>query len=237
MRCANPSTSHFFGHPPQDQGSNTAASTLLARLDKKRRKRWSEAVNAIDSTHSSRLAWNAINNLTGRTRQSYRPCPISAYSIASQLVKNETYKTTDRGFTRLVLKEVSELWRIPTPADKCIFDDFSPEEFARSLQMLKPSKAPDPDSICPELIIHAGAALKSWLKSFLSSCMHHLKLPKIWRRALVVAIPKPMKPLGEAKSYRPISWLCVPFKIMDRLIYARIEPIVDPLLSQEQAGF
>ena len=67
--------------------------------------------------------------------------------------------------------------------------------------------------------------------------MHQVKLPKIFGRALVVAIPKPMKPPGEAKSYRPISLLCVPFKIMERLTYARIEPIVDPLLSQKQAGF
>ena len=53
----------------------------------------------------------------------------------------------------------------------------------------------------------------------------------------MVTIPKPMKLPEKAKSYRPISLLCVPFKIMERLIYARVEPIVDPLLSQEQAGF
>ena len=210
---------------------------MLARLDKRRRKRWSEAVNAIHFTHSSSLAWNALNNQTGRTKQSYRPCPISANSIAFQLVKNGTYKMNDSEFIRLVLKEVFELWRIPTPAEKCIYGDFSPKEFARSLQMLKPDKVPGPDSICPELIIYAGAALKSWLNNFLSSCMHQLQLPKIWKRALVVAIPNMMKPPGEAKSYRPISLLCVPFKIMKRLIYACIEPIVDPLLPQEQAGF
>ena len=51
----------------------------------------------------------------------------------------------------------------------------------------------------------------------------------------MVAIPKPMKPPGEAKSYRPIALLCVFCKIMDRLIYARIEPIVDFLLPQEKA--
>ena len=53
----------------------------------------------------------------------------------------------------------------------------------------------------------------------------------------MVAIPKPMKPPGEAKSYRPISLLCVLFKIKERLINARIKPIVDPLLPQEHAGF
>ena len=87
-----------FLRTPQGEGSNTAASALLARLDKRRRKRWSEAVHAIDLTHTTRLTWNAINNLTGRTRQSYRSCLISANSIASQLVKNGTYKTNDREF-------------------------------------------------------------------------------------------------------------------------------------------
>ena len=95
---------------------------------------------------------------------------------------------------------------------------------------------PGPDSIRPELLLHAGAALKSWLCGFLSSCLHHLKIPKIWRRALVVAIPKPMKPVENPKSYRPISLLCVSYKILERHIYTRIEPIVDPLLSREQAG-
>jgi len=67
--------------------------------------------------------------------------------------------------------------------------------------------------------------------------MRQLKIPKIWRRALVVAIPKPEKPMGDPKSYRPISLLCVPFKILKKLIYARVETITDPLLPQEQAGF
>ena len=53
----------------------------------------------------------------------------------------------------------------------------------------------------------------------------------------MIAIPKPMKPRGDPKSYRPISLLYIPFKILERLIYARIEPIINPLLPQEQAGF
>jgi len=64
-----------------------------------------------------------------------------------------------------------------------------------------------------------------------------MKIPKIWRRALVVAIPKPEKPLVDPKSYHPKSLLSVPFKILERHIYARVETIIDPLLPQEQAGF
>ena len=67
--------------------------------------------------------------------------------------------------------------------------------------------------------------------------MRQLKNPKIWRRALIFAIPQPEKPLGDPKSYRPISLLCVPFKIFERLIYARVDAIIDPLLPREQVGF
>ena len=35
--------------------------------------------------------------------------------------------------------------------------------------------------------------------------MRQLKIPKIWRRALVVAFPKPEQPLGDPKSCRPVS--------------------------------
>ena len=102
---------------------------------------------------------------------------------------------------------------------------------------LKIGKAPGPDSICPKLIIHAGPGFKSWLRGFFSSCLRQLKMPKVWRRALVVAILKPSKPVKDPKSYRPISLLYVFYKILERLIYNRVEPIADPLLSKEQAGF
>ena len=52
-----------------------------------------------------------------------------------------------------------------------------------------------------------------------------------------MAIPKPKKPVGGPKSYRPISLLCVLCKILERLIHARVESIVDPLPPREQAGF
>ena len=134
-------------------------------------------------------------------------------------------------------KELSDLWKIPTPEGHGISEPFRPEEFAAALRRLKPGKSLRLDSIFPEFILHAGSALKSWFCDFLNSCMRQLKIPKIWRRVLEVAIPKPEKPLRHPKSYRPISLLCVPFKILERRIYAPVETITDPLLSQEQAGF
>ena len=177
-----------------------------------------------------------MNNLTGRSRRSPRHCAVSANAIASVLVNNGKYEDIDRKSSQLVSQEVFDLWRASTSAGN-VCESFTSSEFAAALKHLKPGKAPGPHSICPELLLHAGAALKSWLCGFLSSCLLHLKIPKICRRALVVAIPKPMKPIEDPKSYRPISLLCVPYKILESLIYTRIESIVDLLLPREQAGF
>ena len=48
--------------------------------------------------------------------------------------------------------------------------------------------------------------LQSWLRDFLSCCLHRLKIPKSWKRRLVVAIPKLIKPI---RPQRVIDWyLC-----------------------------
>ena len=210
MQSVNPSIKPFCSLLRETTQLSLAATALLAKLDRKRRDRWSEAVRSIDFSQSSRKAWSILNNFTGRSRHSPRHCPVSADAIASQLVKNGKYEAVDCNSSRLVCKEVSDLWRATTPDAVNISDNFSQREFTAALQHIKPGKAPVHDSICPELILHAGAALKSWLRDFLSSCLRRLKIPKIWRRALAVAIPKPGKPVGDPKSYRPISLLCVP---------------------------
>ena len=237
LGCRGESLYRTFLQSPHGDHSSLAAIALLAKLDRKRRDRWSEAVWSIDFSHSSRKAWSILNNLTGWSRHSPRHCPVSADAIASQLVRNGKYEAVDRKSSQLVFQEVSDLWRATTPDAVNISDNFSQREFAAALQHLKPAKALGPDSICPKLIRHAGAALKFWLLDSLSSCLRRVKIPKIWKRALVVAIPKPAKPVGDPKSYRPISLLCVPYKIVERLIYARVEPLVDPLLLKEQPGF
>ena len=53
----------------------------------------------------------------------------------------------------------------------------------------------------------------------------------------MVAISKSNKPSADHKSYKPISLLCILYKILERLIYACVEPIIDPLLPPRQAWF
>ena len=80
---------------PQGDDSSLADTVLLAKLDRKQRDRWSEAVRSIDFSHSSRKAWSILNNLTGRSQHSPHHCLVSADAIASQLVRNGKYEAID----------------------------------------------------------------------------------------------------------------------------------------------
>jgi len=99
-----------------------------------------------------------MNKLTGRSGRSFCDFPVSANSITSQLMKNEAHRTGGRDSTRLVNKELSDLWKIPTPEGHSISEPFRPEEHA-ALRRPKPGKSPGLDSILPEFILHVRSAL------------------------------------------------------------------------------
>jgi len=118
---------------------------------------------------------------------------------------------------RLVNKQLSDLRKVPTADGDSTSGLFKPEELSNALSHLEPGKSLGLGSIFPEFIFHAGSVLISWLYGFLTSCIRQVKIPRISRRTLAVAIPKPNKPLGDPKSYRPMSLLC---------------PLQDPLCSR-----
>ena len=65
-----------FLPPSNGNNSSRAATGLLSRLDRKRRDRWSEGVQSIGFSHSSRKTSSILNNLTSRSRHS----PVAAPS-------------------------------------------------------------------------------------------------------------------------------------------------------------
>ena len=148
-----------------------------------------------------------LNRLRGRSKHTSCKCPVSANSIC--ITSCEKWDLPcDRPRLGVCLThglKSANLWRVLAPDSQSLFSDFTIQELTFALQHLKPGKAAGPDSICPELILHAGSEMKSWLCEFLSSCLLNLKTPKIWRKALLVAILEPNKPPRYPKCYRPIS--------------------------------
>jgi len=152
----------FFTRAPVGTDSDRTVSALLSRLQQKKQERWEEAVNSIDFSHSSRKAWRSINKLTGRSGPSSRLWSVTTNSIASQLVKNGAHRTVDRESTRIVNKELSDLWKIQTPEGHRISEPFRPDQLSTPFRRRKPGKSLGSDSFFPECIQHSGWPLKSW---------------------------------------------------------------------------
>ena len=133
-------------------------------------------------------------------------------------------------------QETTKLWQAPR-VDGHLSQPLSSDELASAIKQLKSGKVQGPDNIPPEFLLHCGPKCLDWLQAFYSSCLLRQSIPKICRKATVIALPKPNKPTDDPKNYRPISVICVHFNLMERLLLTQMEPVVDPQLPDEQAGF
>jgi hypothetical protein len=62
-------------------------------------------------------------------------------------------------------------------------------------------------------------------------------MSRLWKQSKIIVILKPGKPSDDPKSFRPISLLCTTFKLMERILLARLTPLFESVLPKEQAGF
>jgi len=115
-------------------------------------------------------------------------------------MQNGAHKTVSRESTRLINKEPSDLWKVLTPVGNSVSGPFTPEEFDAALKYLEPGKSPVLEFISAQVILHAESSLKSCLRGCLTSSMCQLKIPRIWRGALIVAVPKPEKLLETLRA-------------------------------------
>lgn len=110
-------------------------------------------------------------------------------------------------------------------------------EIDEALRKIKNGKAAGPDEMFPEFVTNSGENTKLWLSRFFSDIIKTQKIPPEMKRTKVVAILKPGKSDDIAANFRPIAMLSIMYKLLERLIYNRIQSIIDSKLPDDQAGF
>jgi len=130
-----------------------------------------------------------------------------------------------------------------TPISKNDEQDIPPvtlQELEREIKTnLNVKKAPGYDLI-------TGQILKALPKKGLQKLLHLINaairlkyVPRQWKVAEVIMIPKPGKPLTDKKSYRPISLLPIISKLFEKLLLNRIKLLIEErgLIPPHQFGF
>ena len=115
--------------------------------------------------------------------------------------------------------------------------DFDELDFDLALNSIQSGKATGFDGLFPEFLKNIGVNTKRWLVKFYNNILSTSKLPKLFRKAKILAILKPGKDPDLPDSYRPISLFSVGYKLLERLLHNRISPLIDQVIPCEQAGF
>ena len=100
-------------------------------------------------------------------------------------------------------------------------------------------KAPGPDKIPGLAIKTAALNIPGIFAATFSACLREGTFPSHWKVQRLVLIPKDGKPSDEPSSYRPLCMLDIVGKLLERVIYTRLEAAIQQVgdLSDSQFGF
>ena len=117
---------------------------------------------------------------------------------------------------------------------------FTVREVGKTVRKLKWGKAAGPDDIPAEYwkaVSQTPGGLQ-WITDLCNAAWDERKVPDAWRHAKVSTIYKNKGPIHLSENYRPISLLCVAYKLLASLLLQRLQQAgAEERLSQTQCGF
>jgi len=110
-------------------------------------------------------------------------------------------------------------------------------ELDDALNRLKNGKSKDDFGIVAEMLKNGGDVLKRTLLELYNEISKPMsRTPDQWKQSTIAVLFKSGDP-QLPNNYRPITIIPLLYKLFARLLYNRLEPILDPQQSQDQAGF
>ncbi len=112
---------------------------------------------------------------------------------------------------------------------------FTPAQTAEAIKRAKNSKAIGPDGLSPVMLKHLGPNGIKFLTSLFNLILSTAKTPGKWKTAKIITLLKPGKPANKGTSYRPVSILSPPAKILEALLLPYLTDAIE--LADHQHGF
>ncbi|CAH1995005.1 unnamed protein product [Acanthoscelides obtectus] len=100
------------------------------------------------------------------------------------------------------------------------------------------STAVGADGISISMLLYSCPTILPYLTHIFNYCLKFNVIPKIWKLAQVIPIPKKSNP-EDVGDLRPISILCTPSKVFEVILDARMRDFVakNDILPENQSGF
>ncbi|KAK3544885.1 hypothetical protein QTP86_027580, partial [Hemibagrus guttatus] len=114
-------------------------------------------------------------------------------------------------------------------------DKIRKDEVRKALKRMKSGKAVGPDDILVEVWKCLGEAAVEFLASLFNRVLESERMPKEWRRSVLVPIFKNKGDVQSCSNYRGIKLMSHTMKVWERVVEARLRKVVE--ICEQQYGF
>ena len=237
------------GAPGNRTAYQKACAKVKLAVKTEKKQKWQNTTADLNLENEGAKAWTLLKNLSGETRRSNpKPMNDQGASIITDQKKAEhmnrafasvsrSEKLTDQDKDKL--KDLKLREKAPT-ANNALFEEvLTKRELRQALRKIKLKKAPGPDKIHGEMLKRLGAAGKEALLQLINSSWKRSQVPRAWKTAHIIPIPKQGKDHKLASSYRPISLTSCVGKVAERMVNQRLYWYLETTnnLGKNQAGF
>ena len=102
---------------------------------------------------------------------------------------------------------------------------------------MKNGKSPGIDGISVDFLKVFWIRLKYFITNCINFCYKKGKLSYSLRQSIITCLPKGNKDRQCLKNWRPISLLCLIYKMASAVIAERMKPHLEKIISRNQTGF
>ncbi|XP_019194227.1 PREDICTED: uncharacterized protein LOC109188138 [Ipomoea nil] len=126
--------------------------------------------------------------------------------------------------------------RVTAIQNEGLLRPFEESEVKSTLFSMYPDKAPGPDGMNPGFYQHFWDVVGTDVSSYIVNCLNTCSLLGQLNETNIILIPKKKAP-EMVSDYRPIALSNVIYRIMAKVITARMKPLMENIISESQSAF
>jgi hypothetical protein len=222
---------------PADNRLQDLNQDISTKIDEHRTKKWNEHLDKCQQ--GSQDLWNTIKNLQDQPAQppnqgiNFKGKSTTDPREMANHFNQQYTPTTDKKPEQIFRNTLRSLKKIKNISDPKIA--FTPEQTLKAITKSKNSKAIGPDGLSPIMMKHLGPNGIRYLTSIYNKSVNDSIIPSKWKTGKIIPLLKPGKPADEGTSFRPVTILSPPIKILEALLLPDVTEAVQ--LANHQHGF
>ena len=223
---------------PKDQEIPQLNQLIDRQIQEHKTQLWKEHLeDDWDHRHNTHKLWKTIGALSNKKPTSN---PNTSISFGNKTATNDKEKAAsfNKQFANTIKHETNPNNRVIDRQTRNLQSeqiDLTEQQIITAIKNSKTNNSTGPDDINIRHLKHLGPRAISYLTRTYNTALNSNTIPKIWKTAKIVPIPKPNKDLSIGTSYRPIALLSPLAKTLEKIILPYITENIN--LPDHQHGF